>query len=298
MKFISVLTPTYNRGYIIHEAYESLLSQTDTNFEWVIVDDGSTDDTQKIVQKFIDSKKIGIKYIVKKNGGKHTAINEGLKHVTGDYTIVLDSDDYLKDNAVELIQKYWKKYESNEKISDLSFLKYTRANKNMSRGYNDEIVISNTIDFRHNKKFTGEMCEVYRTDVLKKYPFPVFKGENFLSEAIVTSKMAFDYDTVFINKPIYVADYLPDGLTQNSLITRYKNPIGALENAKLFMDKRFNLKIRMKNSILYSGFSFVAKRKISQIIKNNDYKLLTVFFLPGGVMFNIYISRKMKQGKK
>ena len=106
---ISILTPTYNRYETLRRAYNSLTRQTNNEFEWVIIDDGSKDDTKKLIHSFIKEKKIRIKYFYKKNGGKHTAINFGLSKVSGDSLLILDSDDYLVDDAIEIVYSYQKK---------------------------------------------------------------------------------------------------------------------------------------------------------------------------------------------
>jgi len=292
---ITILTPSYNRGYIIKKAYDSLVRQEDKDFEWLIVDDGSTDDTKKIVDGFIKENKIKIRYYYKKNGGKHTALNYGIKRLKGDLVLILDSDDYLTDDAVKKIKFFWNKYCDNEKICGLSFLRELKNRKTIAKKYEGTEIISNHITFRYNKGLLGDMAEVFRADVIKKYPFPVYDGERFLSEAIVWNRIAFDYDTVYINEPIYVCEYLEDGLSNSCLNSRIKCPVGSLENSKVFMDKRFKLSIRIKNAILYIGFSLIAKRKIKQIIKESNHSLLTVLVLPLGFLFYLYLkSRNIK----
>lgn len=296
-KLITILTPTYNRGYILSKAYQSLLQQTNKNFEWLIIDDGSVDNTKELINGFIEENKINIRYFLKKNGGKHTAVNEGVKLAKGYYTIILDSDDFLTDDAIEKINYYWEKYNNNKKIACLSFLKIYSDKRSVSKPYIGTEVISNDIDFKYNKGITGDMSEVYRTSILKKYPFPVFDDERFLSEAIVWNKIAFKYDTVFINKGIYVCEYLEDGLSYSCLKLRYNNPIGALENAKLFMNYRFKLLIRLKNAILYDGFSLIAKRQFGYIVRESNHKFLSILFYPAGILFKFWCTYEVKKGK-
>lgn len=289
---ITILTPTYNRKNTLTKAYKSLLNQTNKNFEWIIVDDGSSDNTKEIVNKFIKEKNLKIIYKYKENGGKHTAVNEGVKIAKGKYILILDSDDTLLENAVELIYKYWKKYEKNEKIACLSFIKVFPNNKTIGKEYKEEEVVSNHIDFRYNRNLLGDMCEVFKTEILKKYPFPTFNGERFLSEAIIWNKIAIDYDTAYINKPIYMADYLDDGLSKNFLRLVYNNPNGARLNSNMFLNKRFKLKIRIKNAILYNGYSIIAKIKLSKIIKESNSRFLTILFFIPGILFTIYLKIK------
>ena len=287
---ITVLTPTYNRGYIIDRAYKSLINQKNKNFEWLIVDDGSTDDTEKIIEKFIKENKININYLKKENGGKHTALNVGIKNAKGNYLIILDSDDKLTPNAISLIHKYLLKYDKNDNICCLSFTRCYADRKKIGKAMPENEIISNYIDYRYNKNIYGDMAEVFKTKILKKYPFPTFKNEKFLSEAIVWNKIALDYDSVFINNPIYVGEYLNDGLSKNFFKLVYNNPIGAMENSNMFLNKRFYLKIRIKNAILFNGYKLRAKKKYGKVnsISNNRF-LTTIMFLPG-VLFYIFLS--------
>lgn len=295
---ITILTPTYNRAYTLEKAYKSLVNQTNKNFIWLIVDDGSTDDTKELVDKFIAEKLIKINYCYKENGGKHTAINYGVKKINTKYVLILDSDDYLKEDCVEIVLNKWDKYCNNKKIGCLSFLKVFTNDKPIGKKYKGNEIISNHIDFRYNKSLLGDMCETFRCDVLKKYPFPVIKNERFLSEAIVWNRIAYDYDTVYINIPVYVAEYLGDGLTTNSLKLRYNNPKGAVINANMFLNNRFKLAIRIKNAILYDGFSLISGKKIKSIIRTSNSKKLSILFLPLGYIFYILLSLKFKNNKK
>lgn len=289
---LAILTPTFNRAYTISKVYESLKKQPRSKFVWYIVDDGSSDNTKDIVDSFIENNDMVIHYFYKNNGGRHTAINYGVERIKEEYILILDSDDELLENAVELVLSKWDKYYDNSHIGCLSFLKVFPNKKIIGKKYKSAEVLSNHIDFRYNKGLLGDMCEVWRSDVLKKYPFPVFGNERFLSEAIIWNKIAFDYDTVYVNEPIYVADYLEDGLSKNSLSVRYNNPVGALENANVFLNKRFKLSIRVKNAILYDGFSVIDKRKIKDIVSYANNKFLCILLFPLGILFYLYIKIK------
>lgn len=292
---ITILTPTYNRKNTIKQAYDSLLKQTSKNFEWMIVDDGSEDNTKELIDKFIKEDKIKITYFYKENGGKHTALNYGIQKIKSEYTMILDSDDYLLPNAIELIERKWKKYKNQENIACLSYIKVFPNNETIGKKYKEEEIISNHIDFRYNKNLLGDMCEIFKTSILKEYPFPVYNNERFLSEALIWNKIALKYDTVYVNKPVYVAEYLGEGLSNNFFKLVAKNPIGASENSNMFLLKNFNLKIRIKNSILYNGYCFMAKKKLKDIISNSNNKFLTILFMPAGFCF--YILLKFKYAK-
>ena len=292
---LTILTPAYNRADIIHKAYKSLLKQKNKDFEWLVIDDGSSDNTEEVIKKFIKEDKINIRYYKKKNGGKHTAVNFGVKKAKGESIIILDSDDYLTPDATQKIKKYWDKYYSDDNICAISFLRSYPDKKVIGKTYEGNEIISDNISFKYNKGLLGDMAEVYKTSILKKYPFPVFGNERFLSEAIVWNKLAFEYKTVYINEAIYICEYLEDGLSNSCLQSRIKCPIGALENAKIFLDKRFKFSIRVKNSIIYTGFSLVAKKKLNELINYSNHKSLIILLLPLGILFYFFLILKQKK---
>lgn len=287
---ITVITPTYNRKYVISKCYNSLINQTDKNFEWIVVDDGSTDNTKELIDKYIKENKINIKYIYKENGGKHTALNVGTKMANGELILILDSDDYLSENAIELIYKYWKKYSNNKNICGMTFLRKIK-NPFYKQKIFDECV-SNLIDFKYNNNNLVDMCEVIKTDILKKYPYPEFRGERFLSEVIVASEIAKKYDTAYIPIEIYCTEYLEDGLSKNWFKLVVNSPMGARANNIMFMDKKFKFSIRLKNCIMFNVFSFIANEKI---LKETKMKFFAILFYIPSFFIAIYLKKKYRK---
>lgn len=282
---ITVLTPTYNRKHTLKRAYDSLVKQTDENFEWLIIDDGSKDDTKDLIDEFMSENKIAIRYYYKKNGGKHTALNFGTNKAKGELILILDSDDYLSNDAIELANKYWEKYKNNKKICGMTFLRKLK-NPFYEEKLFDEC-ISNMIDFKYNNGILADMCEVMRTKVLKKYPYPVFENERFLSEVIVTGEIAKTYDTAYIPKEIYYTEYLEDGLSLNWFKLVVNNPLGARANNLLFMSKEFKSTIRLKNCIMFDVFSIIAKRPILKETKMKFFACL--FYIPSFIVAKILV---------
>lgn len=184
---ITVFTPTYNRAYILPKLYESLKKQTCMNFEWLIIDDGSTDDTSEVVKTF-KTDKFPILYYYKKNGGKHTAMNYSHPYINGELLFIVDSDDVLTNDAIEIITKDWLRFGKDDKIAMLS---YTRKQSNgalISKGKVGEFYIDNDINYRVNKNVTGDRCEVVRSDVFKSFSMPTFEGERFMGEGWLWKK--------------------------------------------------------------------------------------------------------------
>lgn len=229
MPLITIFTPTYNREKLIDRLYQSLLSQTEKNFEWLVVDDGSTDDTGKYFSDLLSkSHPFDIRYIKQKNGGKHRAINRGVKEALGKLFFTVDSDDYLTNDAVEKVAKWVESLDDSHKWAGIAGL----------RGYDNQNIIgerNNSADYidaknteRRFYKLQGDKPEIYFTDILKKFPFPEFPGENFISEEVVSNTLARNgYYMRWYNDIIYIGKYLDNGLTRNNNI-HSQNPKGCL----------------------------------------------------------------------
>lgn len=289
---LTILTPTYNRAKYLQRCYESLSLQTRWDFEWLIVDDGSTDDTEKVVNECLSDKvkRFDIVYVKKTNGGKHTALNFAMKFVKGEIILILDSDDYLLPFAVDEVIKTWEKYRGDKQICGMSFLRGKSSTEPLVI-FPNEVERSNHIDFRINKKLNGDCCEVIRTDVMKEFPFPEFAGEKFLGENYLWVKVALKYDTVYVNKIIYISEYLEGGLTKSGRAFRMKNPQGGMKSTQVELNRRICLSRRIKSAILYSCYGFSAKMRIKDIIISSGHPFLVTLFLPAGRWFCYYWQR-------
>ena len=232
MHYTTIFTPTYNRRELIDNLYHSLLAQTDKNFEWLIIDDGSTDDTEKYFSELTSKPQpFPIRYLKQVNGGKHRAINKGVQNANGKLFFIVDSDDYLTENAIEKINQWITTLDNSHKWAGISGL----------RGFSKNSVVGQHSDFsyidaknneRRKYNLLGDKAEVYFTDVLKQHPFPEIPGENFISEEIVWNAIARDgYYLRWFNEIIYICDYLEGGLTKDNDKDK-SNPQGRLLWAK------------------------------------------------------------------
>lgn len=277
MNKVTVITPTYNRASLLPNAFKSLQMQTSKEFEWLVVDDGSNDNTEYAVSEMIEEATFDIRYIKKENGGKHTALNLGIAKITTPLTIILDSDDILLPNAIELILQYDLKYKSNEKIGVFSFLK-CHTDGEIFVPLQKKEFISTYTQCRIKENRPGDMAEVFYTNILKSHPFPVFKGERFLSEDIVWIEIAKKYQCVFIDKPIYQAEYLEDGLTCNDKVMKFSSPFGSMMRGKMLMTKECGFKNRVKGAIIYNCYKKVSKKEIPQnLLLDTYFEKLLVF---------------------
>lgn len=216
-KRLSIITPTFNRAYILEKLYKSLCNQTVLDFEWVIVDDGSTDDTQSVIEMWKRNYEFDIHYVFQENGGKHRAVNNGVKFASYEYVYIVDSDDYLLDFAVERIYSWIESIEGLINYAGVSGL----------RGYNlDQVIgqfpekvdyIDSTNMERRKYKLSGDKAEVYKKMLLEKYPFPEFDGEKFLPENAVWNKISLEgYKLRWFGEIIHICNYLDDGLTKKN----------------------------------------------------------------------------------
>lgn len=228
--FITIFTPTYNRRHTIDILFQSLQKQHSMNFEWIVIDDGSTDNTESY---FCEIKKnappFPITYIKKENGGKHRAINDAVALAQGDLFFVVDSDDYLTDNATQKIESWYNQLDNNHPWAGIAGLRgFNRSKAIGSNQFTSNYIDAKNTD-RHKFHLDGDKAEVYITNILKKYPFPEIPGENFLTEEVVWNAIARDgYYIRWFNEIIYICEYLDDGLSKNLSEIEKTNPQGVL----------------------------------------------------------------------
>ena len=263
---LTILTTTYNRSHLLHRCYESLCKQTCKNFEWLIVDDGSTDTTEEVVNNIKkESPPFAICYVKKENGGKHTALNFSHPYINGEYLLMLDDDDYLTADAVEIALQDWSIYTDNKRIGCISYQRADlKTNKPLVSGYEKPgggPIISNYIDFRVNAVRKGDCAEVVRTSMFVKFPAPVYEGEKFLPEDFLWVKSAFEYDTVYISKVIYLCEYRADGLTKGKSKNRFKDPLGGMYTCNLYFNPKISFGVQMKKAFLYDCYALAARGK-------------------------------------
>ena len=228
---VTVFTPTYNRGYIINNLYQSLKRQTCKDFEWLVVDDGSTDNTEELFKCWIkEEMSFPIRYFKKENGGKGRAINYGVDRAEGKLFFNVDSDDYLTDDAVEKVIG-WEKTISNDKrfcgvVGNLGTSLDYSPNTPVQEPYRDASLLERYPEYSEHP-IDGERAWVFYTEIQKRYKYPEFKGENFITPGIPWNRMAHDgYLVRIFNDIIWVYEYQPDGLSMAGESKNIKNPRG------------------------------------------------------------------------
>lgn len=287
MNNITVLTPTYNRGKLLQKLYKSLCDQACKDFEWLIVDDGSLDDTSDCVEQMKETAAFPIYYYKKENGGKHTALNYAYQFILTPLTFIVDSDDLLTKDAISYINKIYENYREEKDLCGFSFLRGKPDGGYLSTsGVPQDGMKESYVECRINRGIGGDMAEVWYTHCLKEYPFPEFRGEKFLGEDIVWVRMAENYKMRFFNHVVYISDYLEDGLTNNRRKHNINSPNGCVARAEAFLDSKACIKIKIKSMFQYQIYGKLAGKKSGELLSNSRNKILYyIVFLPSQLIY-------------
>ncbi len=225
---ITVLTPTYNRASLLINLYQSLIKQDFDDFEWVIVDDGSIDATTDIVDQFIQERQIVITYIKQANGGKHRALNRGVKEAKGELVLIVDSDDTLPKDSLLNINQHYVDIKDNSSIGGVCGLMAHHDGTIIGERKISSSMNLSSIEMRYKYGFVGDVCEVFKTEILREFPFPEIENEKFCPESLVWNRIATKYKLHYFNEVIYYRDYLDDGLTSKIVRIRMNSPIASM----------------------------------------------------------------------
>ena len=243
---LTVFTPLYNRADIIEKLYLSLKRQSVKDFEWLVIDDGSKDGAEiRFAQWQKQDNGFRIRYLKTENGGKHRAINKAVKLAKGRMFFIVDSDDWLPEDAVERIFEIDRSIKDKSEFAGFSGVRKTPEGKLIGTTFDGEYIDVNSLE-RDKYGITGDKSEVFYLDVLKKYPFPEIENENFITEDIVWSRMAKDgYKIRWTNEVIYLGEYLEGGLTLQGREIFIRNPKGYTMYVRQIADfKQMNRKER------------------------------------------------------
>ena len=278
MKF-TIFTPTFNRKELLEKLYKSLQKQTYKDFEWLIIDDGSADGTKEKVEEFLSEKKLDIKYYFKENGGKQRAYNFATDKANGELFICLDSDDEYVENGLETILKYWKKYEKNSNIAGMGYLSTYPNREVIGSSFPEKEMVSTQFDIYNKYGVKGDKGLMFRTEIIKKYKFPVFDDEKFITEAVVYNRICEKYKMAYVNEKIEIKEYQEDGLTAkyNNLLLR--NPKGQALYHNEINSQKLSFKQKVLNNAVYYKFCRAAGYKFGKIFKENKNKLFLIFAL-------------------
>lgn len=283
---ITIFTPTYNRAELLPRLYKSLLEQNNKNFEWVIVDDGSTDATAMKIATFTQENKITIKYHKQQNSGKHVAINKGVQLASGSFFFIVDSDDLLPKDSIETVFNIIKETERFQMVGGISG---TCLTPDLVKVGNNtfEPIFANSIDIRNKYNIKGDLAEVFKTDVLKEFPFPEIPEEKFCPEVLVWNRIAKKYKLYYTDNPIYIAEYQPDGLTAKIVKIRMKAPVATMLTYSELADAAIPITQKIRATINFWRFAFNSNTSFT-----SKFNKVNPFFSLIGLPFGFLMHRK------
>jgi glycosyltransferase involved in cell wall biosynthesis len=283
---ITILTVTFNRARLLPRAYESLQEQTYESFEWIVVDDGSTDETRALLAEKTRSAAFPVRYLWQPHTGKHVGINRGVREARGELCVILDSDDRLVPGALERIRYWWETIPIQERSSFAGVvgLYADRTGKLLGSGLPQNVLDTTTIELRTRYRVRGDTLHAYRTDVLRQYPFPENLG-SFVTEALVWNRIARGYRVRCVNEVWGEVDYQPDGLSARSTLLRVKSPHAARLYYKEFTeipDMGISVVRRVREYANFARFSLHAGVPWTQQLQEVQSRVLWALGAPIG----------------
>lgn len=275
---LTIFTPTYNRAYILEKLYVSLCKQTVSAFEWLIVDDGSTDNTESLVSEWMNENKIVIRYIKQENGGKQRAHNTGVENARGELFVCVDSDDYVTDNFAEAHLMKLSEIRGDTTIAGIVSLQAHSDGTPIGTYFPEGLKKTTLLDLYGKHKFKGDATLAYYTSVLKQYPFKVADGEKFIGETYVYSQIDQKYELSILPEILLIKEYLPDGYTTNVRKLTKKNPKSYMMLKRQAIVFSTTLKEKYENTILYGVGCHIAH--VNMITDAPDKVAAILMYLP------------------
>lgn len=291
---LTVFTPTFNRGYCLQRAYDSLCRQTSKNFEWLIVDDGSMDNTADLVQKWQNENKISIRYIKQENQGMHGAHNTAFRNINTELCLCLDSDDMLTDDCVEFVLTFWAKHsDQHYQVAGFIALDAYISGGVIGTRFPENIKMAHENWLRETQGVRGDKKIVFRTRVAQEAPeYPVFPDEKYGSMAYKNQFIDAKYPWFIVNRVIYLVEYMEDGSTRN-MFSQYRRALKGWDIARrssmlhsyTYRRKFIECIHYVSNSIFLNKWDFIQK---------SPKPILTFFSIPLGIFLNILIRFKTR----
>ena len=294
MATLTVFTPTYNRAYVLKQCYDSLCRQTCKDFVWLIIDDGSSDNTKEIVDEWMaNDNGFEIRYVYKQNGGMHTGHNKAYELIDTELNVCIDSDDFMPDDAVELIVNFWEENKDSNYSGIIALDVYKNGQVIGKELPNKK---STTLSGYYQNGGQGDKKLIYRTEIINKYPpYPEFEGEKFVPLDYKYLLADQDYELLIMNKPVCVVEYMEDGSSKNMLRQYYKNPRGFAFMRKVSMKYDTEFLKNFKTCIHYVSSSFISKNR--KFIKESPRKGMTVLATPFGFALYLLVLYNNREGK-
>lgn len=293
---ITVFTPAYNRADLLGRCFESMKRQTRKDFIWMIIDDGSKDNTREVVESWLrEPLDFELQYFYKENGGLHTAYNEAIARIETELCVCIDSDDFMPDDAIEKILAFWEEQGSDE-YAGIVGLDFDLDGQVIGDPLPEQKTV-NLIDL-HTGKYpivNGDRTNVVRTELYRKFaPMKVFLGEKNFNPHYMHLQISLEYDFLVLNENLRFVDYQPQGMT-NSMLWQYRNsPNSFAEIRKLYLSfPNSPLKYRVRHSVHLASSCFLAGNGLRSV-KESPRKGLALLALPVGFALSCYVRMKVK----
>lgn len=289
---LTIFTPAYNRAHTLPRTYESLCRQNCKDFIWLIVDDGSRDNTAQLVHQWqARDNGFEIRYIYKENGGMHTAHNTAYENIDTELNTCIDSDDKLAPGAVEKILKKW------EQVRQCGYAGMIGLDADfdgniIGKGFPPGMTETSVIGY-YASGGRGDKKLVYRTDIIRKYPpYPVFPGEKYVSLSYKYRLIDQSYKMAVLDDILCNVEYQPDGSSGTMWKQYLKNPQGWAFWRKVCMEYPVSKKRMVIDCIHYCSSSFLAKNR--KFVQESPQKLMTVLCAPAGLFLSVLTKKKAK----
>ena len=290
MKILTVFTPTYNRARTLTRTYDSLCRQTCKDFEWLVIDDGSTDNTYELIQGFIDESVIPIRYIYKENGGLYTGYNTAYANIETELNVCIDSDDYMPENAVELIVKTWRD-RGNERYAGIIGLDfYADTKKPIAGRFPENLIECWFLDLYIKRIHRGDSKQVMRTDLMKQVaPQIGFEGEKNFNPVYMLLQVCDESPLLVLNENLCYVDYRQNDSMSAVIYRQYMDSPRSFAKLRLLeMGLKHNtLSNRFRSAVHYVSSCMIVKDY--NWLKNSQKKILTLCAVPFGVVLYILV---------
>ncbi|MFQ7292679.1 MAG: glycosyltransferase family A protein [Monoglobales bacterium] len=279
---LTIFTPAYNRAYTLDRLYKSLCEQTDRNFEWLIVDDGSKDDTKELVARWIKEKRINIRYYYQENSGKPSAHNKGADLAKGELFVCVDSDDLLRSDAVEQIHTKAKEL-AEGLIGIISYKCDIKTKENITKLADETVQCASLKDLYDYHGLTGDTMLTFKTEIIRKYSFPTFEGEKFIPEGYLYDLIDKEGELLVLREALYGCEYMSDGYTAGMARLLYNNPKGYFTYINNRLKGDTSLKHKFLDCVRYDAMAIAHGGK--GMFKRAVYPFMAVAAYPLGYAF-------------
>ena len=290
-KLVTIITPTFNRANYLPILFESLQNQTSNMFDWIIVDDGSSDNTSEVVLNFKpDSFKLT--FLKQNNLGKHKAINRAVKLVQTELIFIVDSDDTLTIDAIDTVCKDW--LSKKQDIIGISYLRQNSLGQIIGDKFTNNYLVSTHSKERIINNVRGDKAEVWETIHFKNIPFLEFEGEKFFSEQYKYLLLSGSKNVLYVNKAIYICEYLMDGLSKKIRRLQFENPNGTMANSILLSEKKYPINVRIKAFLQIYSFSHISDKRFLSAFRDSGFNKIWLLLIPIGLLYKYFLVLRYK----